>query len=91
MKRGRVKPKAIAAIVSQPGRAKDGSDTEWFLALDADMASVGQGDAALTIAVAAIRLLIKEISTVPTGRSKHDQLVRRWMLEITVHKATRPV
>jgi hypothetical protein len=86
----RTKSKAIAAIVSQPGRAKDGSDTEWLLALDADMTIVGRGDAALTIAVAALRLLMKEISDVPTGRSKHDQHVRQWMLEITVHKAVMP-
>ena len=85
--RQKARPKAVAAIVSHAGRAKDGSDTEWLLALDADMTSVGRGDAALAIAVAAIRLLTNEISDVPTGSAPRDQHFRQWMLEIAVHKA----
>jgi hypothetical protein len=88
-RRTKAKPKlkAIVAVVSHAGRAKDGSDTEWNIAAEGNMVDVGVGDAALVVATEAVRLLAREIPKIPTGDSPRDQNVRKWMLEIAAHKA----
>jgi hypothetical protein len=81
------KPKVILAIVSFPGHAKNGSDTEWSLAADGNRARIGFGNGALVIALEALRLLMKEAAQIPTGSSQREQHFRQWMLDLAVHKA----
>lgn len=81
------RPKIILAIVSFPGNAKNGSNTEWSLAADGDTARIGFGNGSLLIALEAWRLLMKEAAQIPTSESQHDAHVRQWMLDLAIHKA----
>lgn len=83
----KARPKIVLAIVSFPGNAKNGSDTEWHLAADGDTTKIGCGNGALLIALEAWRLLMKEAAQIPTSESQHDAYFRQWMLDLAVHKA----
>jgi hypothetical protein len=86
-RRAEAKINAVIAVVGFPGRAEDGSDTEWLLSAEGDMMSAGNGSKAFAIATAAIQLLSKETTDIPAGKQLHDQHTRQWMIEIAVHKA----
>lgn len=82
MKRSTKKAKhALVGIFGESGRTKK-SPTKWFVFADDDCKHVGDGDAALDLAVKAVRSLASD--GVPAGKNRQDREVRAWMLELAV-------